>query len=136
MRGSGGIRVDMQMAEHTARSAVTIMGMGAKTGVRHVDLDKISEKRRETVDADMEVLLKAGKKISDAIIAEYKDFILEFSEKYYSKVGTGECLITSKEFIAMLNEWRGKQTPEKQLKLSELESQILQDLKECKEGKI
>ena len=137
MQGSWGISADMEMAANTAQTAVMIMGMGPKTGVRHTKMnDLISEKQKEAITSDMETMLKTGKKISDAIISEYKDFILEFSDRYYSKVGTGECLIPSKEFIKMLNEWRAKQTPVKQLKLNELESQILQDLKNCKEGNI
>ena len=69
------------------------------------------------------------------IITEYKDFILEFTDKYYSKVSTGECLVPASEFSALLTDWKNRQTPEKQQKLKKLEFDISQKMKRCKEKK-
>ncbi|MBQ4646196.1 MAG: AAA family ATPase [Candidatus Gastranaerophilales bacterium] len=136
MRGSWGISEDMRMAAWSAQTAVTVMGMGNKTGVRHTfDDEYITEKQKENIADDVEKLLKTGKKISDSIIEGYKDFILEFTQKHYSKVATGECIIPASQFVQELNDWRSKQTPEKLEELNSLEMQILNDLNECKQGK-
>ena len=78
---------------------------------------------------------QSAKFISDDIIKAYKDFILEFTQKYYSKVATGECLVPSEDFIQELNAWRERQPEEKQKALLELEKEILDEIERVKEGK-
>ena len=58
----------------------------------------------------------------------------EFTEKYYSKVATGECIIHSSEFIAQLNDWKARQSKEKQASLLKLERQVLKDIDNAKKG--
>lgn len=133
MRGSWGISEDMRMADHSAKLAVTIMGMGQNTGVRHMAQDDfLSDNQKENVAKDVERILKSGKKISDMIVEEYKEFIEEFTQRHYSKVATGECIIPASQFTKELSEWREKQTPEKIEKLAKLERQILGELQACK----
>lgn len=133
MRGSWGISQDMKMADESAKLAVTAMGMGSKTGVRHTAGDDfLSEKQKENIADDIDKILKTGKKISDMIIEEYRDFIVEFSEKYYSKVATGECIIPASQFSKELEAWRAKQSEEKLEKLGKLERRILGELQVCK----
>ncbi len=140
MTGSWGITADMRAAESTARSAVLDMGMGPKTGVRHIRRNSlgspdVSQEKMRHIEQDIDSLHKGAKYISDDIIKTYKDFILEFTQKYYSKVATGECLVPSKDFIEELNAWREKQSPEKQKELLELEKDILDEIERVKEGK-
>ena len=92
----------------------------------------MSETQKENIATDVDTILKSGKKISDMIVEEYRDFITEFTEKHYSKVATGECIIPASQFTKELNEWREKQSPEKQEKLLKLEKRILGELQTCK----
>lgn len=140
MSGSWGITADMRSAESTARSAVLDMGMGPKTGVRHIRRNSlgspdVSEEKMRHIEQDIDSLHKSAKFISDDIIKAYKDFILEFTQKYYSKVATGECLVPSEDFIQELNAWRERQPEEKQKALLELEKEILDEIERVKEGK-
>lgn len=133
MRGSWGISEDMRMADKSAKLAVTVMGMGQKTGVRHIAQDDfLSDIQKENIAQDVDRILKSGKKISDMIVEEYKEFIKEFTERHYSKVATGECIISASQFTTELNAWREKQTPEKLESLKKLEERILAELTACK----
>ncbi len=137
--GSWGITADMEMARNWAESAVVDMGMGAKTGVRHINRDilgklDISEKQKQTIEDDEELILSGAEKISDRIVSEYKDFIEELTEKYYQKVGSGDCIITSEEFNSELENWKNKQPKEKQEELEFLEEKIASAVNKIKHG--
>ena len=139
MSGSYGITGDMQQAESIARLAVLDMGMGPKTGVRHVRRNAlgapdVSNEKMADIEKDMDAFHKGAKGISDSIIEEYKGFIEEFTEKHFAKVGTGECLVSSKEFIDELNAWRQAQPEEKQKTMKALEKEILDDIEKLKAG--
>lgn len=135
MQGSWGITADMENAANRAELMVTTMGMGAKTGVRNTIGNRFAtEKQKEAIQEDVSRILNTAKSISDSIIEAYQPFILEFTEKYYQKVATGECLIPSEEFQFMLNDWRKRQTPEKLKELEKLEFEISQKIKKCKKG--
>ncbi len=135
MQGSWGITGDMESAVTTAEQMVTLMGMGAKTGVRNTIGNRFAtEKQKEAIQEDVSRLLATAKDISDSIIKAYQPFILEFTEKYYQKVATGECLIPSEEFQFMLNDWRSKQAPQKRKELEKLEFEISQKINRCKKG--
>lgn len=139
MSGSWGITGDMEQAESLARIAVLDMGMGPKTGVRHVRRNAlgapdVSNEKMRDIEADCDSFHKGAKNIADAIIEEYKGFIEEFTEKHYGKVGTGECLVSSEEFINELNAWRKAQPKEKQEEMEALEKEILSDIEKLKTG--
>ena len=137
--GSWGITADMEMARNWAESAVVDMGMGAKTGVRHINRDMIgkldiSERRKEIIEDDEELLLSGAEKISDKIVSEYKGFIEELTEKYYQKVGSGDCIITSEEFTRELDNWKNRQSKEKQNELAFLDEKIATCVEKLKHG--
>ena len=137
--GSWGITADMEMARNWAESAVVDMGMGAKTGVRHINRDAlgkldISERQKQIIEADEELMLSGAEKISDKIVSEYKGFIEELTEKYYQKVGSGDCIITSEEFTRELEDWKNRQSKEKQQELAFLDEKIATSVKKLKHG--
>ncbi len=138
--GSYGITSDMEKARYLAEAAVTDMGMGAKTGVRHIkrnyfgELD-VSGKQKEIIEEDEEAILSAAEKISNKILEEYKDFIEQFTQKYWQRVGSGECIITSDEFNQDLQDWLSKQTRDKRYNLEALEDKIAKCINDVKHGK-
>ena len=139
MAGTWGITADMEHVYSSAESAVTIMGMGPKTGVRHIPRGylgdvAVSEDLKKVIEKDRMSFENSALEISDSIVNAYKDFILEFTEKHYVKVATGECIISGEQFIQELNEWRQKQSPEKQKELEYLEDKIVQTLEKTKKG--
>lgn len=139
MSGTWGITSDMEHVYSGAESAVTIMGMGPKTGVRHIPRGylgdvSVTDDFKKVIEQDRMLFEDAALQISDLIINKYKDFILQFTEKYYSKVATGECIIPGEQFIKELNEWRENQPPETQKELEYLEDKIEQILDKTKKG--
>lgn len=133
INGSYGISSDMKTAQDVARCAVIEYGMGKRTGVRHIEADAyITEKQKQSVADDTEEILRAAREISDNIIRIYRQFILEFTEKYYSKVATGECIVSYDEFTEALNDWKSRQTPAKLKEIEKLESEITRKLQDAK----
>ncbi len=130
IKGSLGITADMKQASRLANHAVLDMGMGAKTGVRHIPKDalgqpNVSEKKMGQIEDDIDLILSSAMQISDEIVETYKDFILEFTKKHSKDVGTGSCLISSEQFIKELNDWRSKQDDKTKEKFKTLESRIM-----------
>ena len=141
MQGSWGITQDMQMATQIANLAVLKMGLGAKTG--RISLGQnalgdinVSERLKNRIEEDVETMLKNAELASDKIADAYGDFIELFTDKYKSKVGSGDCIISSEEFNAILNDWKEKQTPEKLQELENLEKEILLIIAKTKKGEI
>lgn len=136
MRGSLGITQDMKMAQEYAYEAVTKMGMGKRTGVRHIDDTNIlSEKQKDNVAQDIDDILRTGKLISDLIVEEYKDFIEEFSKRHYQQVATGDCIISAEQFRKELNEWLDENPSSKQ-KVTSLNIKIRSEIEKCKMGRV
>lgn len=140
MSGSWGITGDMQSAESMARMAVLDMGMGPRTGVCHVrrnalNSPDVSQEKLRLIEQDIDSMHKSAKYISDDIVRAYKDFILEFTQKHYQKVATGDCLVSSQDFVADLNAWREKQPESKQKELLQLEKDIVEEINRVKEGR-
>lgn len=140
MDGSWGITSDMEHVTENAEAMVLDMGLGKRTATRHISRNAlqtadVSQKKREMIEEDIEDIAKAGKEISDLIIATYKDFILELTQEYSSKVATGECLIPGSVFKQKLQDWVNKQTPEKLQEIQEMEERILDVINETKTKK-
>ena len=141
MEGSWGITQDMSMATNMAKLAVQKMGMGAKTGRVSIGSEYgsssfMSVNLKNRISYDIETILRNAENISNKIISAYSDFVEQFGQKYKSKVGTGECIITSEEFQQDLAAWREKQSPEKKKELLDLENEILQIIEKTKQGEI
>lgn len=133
--GSWGITCDMQMATHGATMATAMMGQGKHFGKKSIDgMWVISEKDKDNMNKDIDVMLKNSQLISDAITEVYADFNKNFVKKYAPKVGTGECIVQREEFLEMLNEWRAKQSPEKQEEFKLLDKTILEVISATKRG--
>lgn len=133
--GSWGITADMEMATNSASQAVAIMGQGKHFGKKSMNgMWVISDEDKANMNKDIEVILKNAQVISDAITEVYAGFNREFTNKYASKVGTGECLVQREEFLKMLDEWKAKQTPEKLKELNELDEAILEVIAATKRG--
>ncbi|MDO5437694.1 MAG: AAA family ATPase [bacterium] len=139
MPGSWGITGDLDQISGTARAAVLNMGMGPKTGVYRVPVNNtgspdVSEAKLRDIEADIDSFIKAGNKISDMIVENYKDFILQFTERHSHKVGTGECIISSDEFKKELEEWREGLSESKKAELLKMEEEILSVMQKTKKG--
>ena len=75
------------------------MGLGKQTGVIYTPRTKtgevnVSEAKKQKIDEDIDNITNTAMEISDLIIEEYKPFILEFTVKYSSKVGSGDCTVS------------------------------------------
>lgn len=133
--GSWGITSDMQMATSSATKAAGIMGQGKYFGKKSLNgMAFLSEKDQDLINKDIDVILKNAEVVSGAITKVYEDFNREFTKKYSPRVGTGECIIQREEFIEFLDEWRKKQSPEKQQQFAELKTAILEVIKATKKG--
>ncbi len=140
MNGSWGITGDIESIDSLAKLAVLDMGMGPKTGARRVERDAqgnilASETKKEMIEKDIDSFINGAKEISDKIIEAYKPFIEEFTEKYFSKVGSGDCIISSDEFIKELNKYRANINEAQRRKMEKLEKEIIQIIKDTKEDK-
>ncbi len=139
MTGSYGITSDMEYVTGLAKAAVLDMGMGPKTGPAHIQRNAlgspdVSDKKLVSIEEDIDSFINSASKISDLIVEEYKDFIIEFTDRYADKVGSGDCLISSKTFVDELNNWRNNQPQEKQERLKQLEDEIKTILNTAKNG--
>ena len=133
--GSWGITADLEGAREDVESMVNIMGMGAKTGKMAVhDLDSVSDSMKQRLEDDQRVILNNAKITSDLITEVYEDFNKEFTQKYASLVGTGDCMVDGDEFRKALNEWKNKQSPEKQKEFKECDEVILEIIEATKKG--
>ncbi len=133
--GSWGITCDMENATYSASRAAGIMGQGKHFGKKSINgMWVISEKDKDNLNKDIDVMLTNAKLVSDAITEVYEDFNKEFVKKYASRVGTGECIIQRDEFLQMLNEWRAKQPPEKQKEFELLDNTIHEVIEATKRG--
>ncbi len=137
--GSWGITADMQMASDSAKMAVQYMGLGPNTGKRSIaetalgTID-VSPRLRNNIDKDIELFLKNANIVSDMIVDTYAGFIEEFTQRYKTKVGTGECIIPSEVFQKELAEWKAVQSPETLEKLTKMENDILDIIVKTKKG--
>ena len=86
------------------------------------------------IEDDERVIIHNGKIVSDLITEIYADFNKEFTEKYAHRVGTGECIINGDDFRQMLNDWKSRQTPEKQHELELCDDMILKIIDCTKKG--
>lgn len=133
--GSWGITCDMANATHSATLATALMGQGKHFGKKSIDgMWVISEKDKDDMNKDIDVMLNNSQIISDVITKVYEDFNKEFVKKYSSRVGTGECIVQREEFLEMLNDWRAKQSPEKQHEFELLDNTILEVIAATKRG--
>jgi len=139
MDGSWGITGDMQQMTSEIQTAIQYMGLGPNVGKICIqgnmfgNLD-ISASMREKIDKDFECFSKNANLASDKIVEAYMPFIKEFADKYKSLVGTGECVISAKQFRQELNEWREKQSAEKKAEFEKLENEIEEIISKTKEG--
>ena len=133
--GSWGITSDMGSARAYSERMVNVMGMGAKTGKMSVqDLSSVSDNMKQILESDQRVILNNAKITSDLITEIYQDFNKEFTKKYSSLVGTGNCLVDGDEFRNALNEWKRRQSPQKQKELAECDKAILEIIDATKRG--
>ena len=133
--GSWGITADMEAATHMASMATMLMGQGKHFGKKSLNgMWVISEKDKDNMNKDIDTMLTNARLVSDAITEVYADFNKEFVKKYSSKVGTGECIIQREEFVKMLNDWRAKQSVEKQKEFELLDKTILEVITATKRG--
>ena len=88
------------------------------------------------MNKDIEVFLKNAQLISNMIVEEYEDFIKQFTQKYSSKVGTGECIITGDTFRKELEEWRNSLPEDKKEDLKNLNEVIIDVMKKTQNGEI
>lgn len=136
MDGSYGISADLESATGLAEAMVKVMGQGARTGkIALQNARDISPRMRNLVEQDMQTILTNALTVSDLITDAYADFNREFTQKYSHLVGTGNCLVDGETFRKELQEWKARQTPQKQEELKNCDELILATIKSTKKGK-
>ena len=141
MDGSLGITQDMLQATSLAKFAVEKMGMGSKTGrisinTNSLGIKDISDDLRIRMESDVEAILKNAETISNKIISAYSGFVEQFTQKYSDKVGTGDCIISSEEFLEQLENWKSSLSEAEKEGLLDLEKDILTIIEKTKKGEI
>ncbi|MBP3821787.1 AAA family ATPase [bacterium] len=137
MDGSGGIGCDLQSVSSMSMAMVKRCGLGYNTGKMNVDsLGPITNDIRSKVEKDVNVITRNALLASDLIVEAYSDFINEFADRYSSNVGTGEALVDGDDFRAEFDEWKQRQTPEKQAELKMLDNILLDIISASKKGKL
>lgn len=135
MDGSLGISSDMESVKYYADLMVKDFGMGANTGKMVITSeDNLSENMKALVEKDVRVIINNAKIVSDLITDIYSDFNKEFTNKYASLVGTGECILDGDDFRKALDEWKSRQTPEKQKELKLCDEAVLKIINATKKG--
>lgn len=125
MDGSWGITGDAEMIGSLANQAVTMMGMGKRTGVRRIlPNERVSEAKKEAMEKDIDEMCEVGKFISDTIVRTYRPFIEQFTQKHAIDAGTGKCLIPREQFEKELEEYRATLTPEDQKEIQRMKEAI------------
>ncbi len=134
--GSYGITCDLEMATDLANKMVKNMGQGAKTGKQALHLfgANISEKMKEQIEQDRNVILRNALTASDLITETYADFNREFTDKYAHLVGTGDCMVDGDIFRKELADWKARQPKEKQDEIKLTENMILDIIAKTKKG--
>ena len=139
INGSHGIIQDMQLATDWAERAVLDYGMGKNTGVKHISRNPdgtltASEHKKELIEKDIDAITQGAMLISDAIVETYKGFIEQFTQKYYKKIGTGNCTIPGEKFKKELDAWKNSLSDEEKEKITHMELYILNTLKSVQNG--
>ena len=133
--GSYGITADMEYATQIASEAVGIMGIGHYFGKKSMNgCFVIDEKDKHLFNKDLNIFLRNAQLVSDMIAEEYSDFIKQFTDKYSSKVGTGECVVDGDQFRKELNEWRAALPENKKQDLLTLNELIKDIMIQTKKG--
>lgn len=135
--GSYGITQDLSMATRMADMAVGLMGQGHSMGKSSIDgmIWEPSQKTKELLEKDRNVLLENARLVSDLITKAYETFNQDLTNKYAEFVGTGNCLIHGDIFREEMKTWTDKQSP-KQLKvLRALDETIFSIIEKTKKGK-
>jgi hypothetical protein len=135
--GSWGITSDMAMATNAATQAAAIMGQGHFFGKKSLEGAMfLGDDDKQKINADIQVMLNNTQAASDLIADTYADFIMEWTEKYYNKVGTGECLILGETFEKDLEDWIARQPESVKKDLETAETMVLDLIKAAKNGKM
>lgn len=134
--GSWGITADMEMATHTAETAVGLMGQGHNFGKKSLAgmNFKPSEKSMELFENDRDVMLDNARLVSDLITKTGSDFNKDFTAKYSKLAGTGDCLVQGDTFRQEIADWISKQSKEKLVEMKEVDKTILEIIKSTKNG--
>lgn len=134
--GSWGITADIEMATRSAEEAVGLMGQGYHFGKKSLDgmNFKPSEKSLQVFEADRDAILDNARLVSDLITKFGTAFNQEFTRKYASFVGTGECLVHGDTFRAEIGNWLGKQPKAKLKERDALDKVILDIIEAAKKG--
>lgn len=135
IEGSSGISADIDMATIAAYGAVTRHGEGPATGRKSfASSEDLRNWYAKPIKHDMDVYMENGEIVSDMIVKAHKGFIEEFTDKYSEKVGSGKTIVTKQEFKQQLEEWKSRQTPEKQREIRELNGAIKQVMDSTRAG--
>ena len=110
--------------------------MGHNTGKISNAADIESAKYNENVYKDLEVILTNAQIVSDLITEHYRDFIVDFTNKYSKLIGTDNCLIDGDEFRKSLKNQVASRPQAVKEDLAVLEDIIMDINKSSKQGKI
>lgn len=134
--GSWGITCDIEMATHTAQTAVGIMGQGHNFGKKSLAGMMLNPSNRalQTFEYDTEVMLHNAVLTSDLITKSGSDFNKEFTNKYAWRVGTGDCLVQGDTFREEIADWMKKQSKETLTQMEEVDKTILNIIDSAKKG--
>jgi len=135
IEGSSGISADIDGATITTYQAVTRFGQGSTTGRKSFDrAEPLKDWYSKSIKKDMDSYMENGEVVSDAIVKAYQGFVEEFTDRYSAKVGSGKTIITKKEFKEQLNDWKSRQTQEKQQEIKNLDNTITNVMNATRKG--
>lgn len=83
---TNGTKGDQIKTYELAKSAVRSWGMGKTTNKVVPGIDKVSDEWNNRIDSDIQLILNSASETAEEIVALYKDFILESSQKYLEQV--------------------------------------------------
>ena len=131
-----GVSSDLNNATCIAQNAIENFGLGYNTGKISSVTGIQSEKYAENVYKDLDVILKNAQLASDLITEYYKDFNINFTEKYSQLIGTENCLIDGDDFRKQLNDWIASRPQAFKEELSILDDILMDIIKASKKGQL
>ena len=121
-RSTHGPSYDLKSINNYAEAGVQELALGHYTGP--ISNPKLMTKENKK---DITCIIKTGEKISEMIVDFHKDFIKEYGDKCFSKLGKGGNTLSAEVFKKELDSWLDKNDRRSKLKLLETKIEVLTD---------
>ena len=121
-RSTYGPSVDLEGAIKTAKIGINHYGLGPSTGFITDPKMMLKENKQ-----DVSLMIKTSSKVAEMIVDFHKDFINEYGDKCFSKLGKGGNTLSAEVFKTELDSWLDKEDRRSKLKLLEAKIEVLTD---------